>query len=267
MPILNHERVARGPVKSWLYMLHGVFGAGRNWGTIARRLTAVRPDWGVVLVDLREHGASRGFSPPHTVATAAGDIAELAAAIGSPPWAVLGHSFGGKVALQYAASAPVEPAQIWVIDSTPEAGMPAGSAWRMLGVVRGLPGPFADRESVVAAIESEGFTRPVAQWMATNLEAVESGYDWRFNIDAMDSLIRDFFATDLWPVVETVNRGAELRFVKAMDSSVISDETVLRIRAAGPSGVRLDELGGGHWLNADNPDGVVELLTSGLPPA
>lgn len=65
-------------------------------------------EWRMVLVDLRNHGRSadiEGLSPPHDMANAANDLANL---INSQGWAwpdvVLGHSMGGKVALQFAES-------------------------------------------------------------------------------------------------------------------------------------------------------------------
>ncbi|MGD8276588.1 MAG: alpha/beta hydrolase [Gemmatimonadota bacterium] len=266
MRILNHEAIGADAASSWLYVLHGIFGAGRNWGTVARRLVRTRPDWGVVLVDLREHGASRGFPPPHTVAAAAADLAPLAAETGRPVRAVLGHSFGGKVALAYAATRPPALEQVWVIDSTPAAGEPSGSAWRMLGLIRAMPSRFASRSELVEALVEEGFAPPVGQWMATNLERVDDGYRWRFDLDAVEALIRDFFRADLWPLVE--NAGPAIRIVKATESSVLSDDVAARIRRAGSGGrVRLDALVGGHWLNADNPDGLIDLLKSGLPGA
>lgn len=268
MPILNHEIVARGQPASWVYMLHGIFGAGRNWGTVARRVTRVRPEWGVVLVDLREHGGSRGFTPPHTVRSAATDLTALAADTGRVPRALLGHSFGGKVALRHAAEGPEGLEQVWVIDSTPEAGPPAGSAWRMLESIRRLPDRFASRTELIEALEREGFAGPVGQWMATNLEPRDGGFGWRFDLDAVESLILDFFRTDLWPSVERPPPGVEIRFVKAATSGVMSGETVRRIRLASTRGrVGIEEMEGGHWLNADNPDGLVDVLARGLPPA
>lgn len=268
MMILHHEVIGHSPAAGWLYVLHGVFGAGRNWGTVARSLRRVRPDWGVVLVDLREHGDSRGFPPPHTVSAAARDLADLAAATGLPPRALLGHSFGGKVALSRAAAGLAGLEQVWVIDSTPEAAPPAGSAWRMLQAVKRLPDRFASRELLIRALEADGFDPAVAQWMATNLERADGGFRWRFDVDAVESLIRDFFATDLWPVVEAPPASIEIRFVKAAASTVLSAEAVGRIHDASQRGrVRLDELPGGHWLNADNPEGLVELLQRGLPAA
>jgi len=266
MRILNHEMVGAGGSTRWLYMLHGIFGAGRNWGTIARRLVRERPDWGVVLVDLREHGSSRGFPPPHTIAAAAADLEPLAARTDRPLHAVLGHSFGGKVALAYAASRPADLEQVWVVDSTPAASEPAGSAWRMLCLIRRMPARFASRSELIDALTAGGFADRVAQWMATNLEPADDGYRWRFDLDAVEALIRDFFRTDFWATVESP--GPDIRFVKGSESSVMSDDLTARIRRARSDGtVRIDTLAGGHWLNADNPDGLIDLLRPGLPGA
>ena len=73
-------------------MLHGFLGSGRNWATIARRLVDLEEGWGGVLIDLRLHGRSTGFSPPHTVEAAAADLEGLTAELGAEPEAVLGQS-------------------------------------------------------------------------------------------------------------------------------------------------------------------------------
>src|SRR5438876_3303415 len=90
--VLSHSLVAsngRAPEKH-LVTLHGAFGAGRNWGAIARRLVEARPEWGVVLTDLRLHGDSQGFSPPHTLDAAAADVDDRVGIIGVDPMAA-GH--------------------------------------------------------------------------------------------------------------------------------------------------------------------------------
>src|SRR5690606_9416114 len=129
----------------WLYVLHGIYGTGRNWGSLARRLVESLDGWGAILVDLRLHGDSRGFAPPHTVGAAAEDLRRLEASIGLSPSAILGHSFGGKVALQRAALGGLSADQIWVADTTLETREPGGTAWRVLEIVRGLPDQFASR--------------------------------------------------------------------------------------------------------------------------
>ena len=133
-PILAHTRVVAKDAepKMWLLMLHGIYGSGRNWGTIARRLVEARPEWGVLLVDLRNHGGSRGFTGPHTLHAAAADVDRLVAHLGFHAAAVMGHSFGGKVALLYAQHhAGGGLRQVWVMDSTPAVREPEGSAWQI----------------------------------------------------------------------------------------------------------------------------------------
>lgn len=269
MPELARTRVTGGGASpaGWLHVLHGIYGAGRNWRSVARALVEPRPDLGVVLVDLRLHGGSRDFPPPHTLEACARDVQELAERDAAPISFLLGHSFGGKVALLLAADPPAALRQVWVVDCTPSAGPPRGSAVEMLRAVRRAQGPFEDRQEAIAALERAGFDRFVATWMASNLESGEGGLHWRFHPDDMEALLDDFFRTDLWHLVEDPPPGAELRFVKATDSDVMSEEDCDRIEAARRAGasVRLDRVVGGHWLNVDNPAALVDLLASELP--
>lgn len=253
----------------WLLMLHGIYGRGRNWTSLARDLTSRRADWACALLDLRLHGDSPAFSPPHTVAAAAGDVARYEQETGFHASSVLGHSFGGKVALAHAALGRDRLAQVWVIDSTPEARDPSGSAWRLLDVVRGLPPDFASRKEAAAGIEAAGYGRAVAAWMSSNLHHHDGRYSWRLDLDGAEAMLRDFFATDLWPIVDDPPGDMVLHFVKATASSVLSEEACRRIEEAGRRHGRahLHRVPGGHWLHTDNPRALEELLVSTLPSA
>lgn len=266
--LLHHERVVAGgtPPRHWLYVLHGIFGSGRNWASVARRLVQARPEWGVLLVDLREHGASEGFLPPHTVEACARDLDALARSLRVPPSAVLGHSFGGKVALAWGALSP-EMAQLWVVDSTPEARPPGGSAWQMLERLRRLPEHFRSRDELVQLLREGGIALPVARWMATNLAGEPAaGYRWRFNLEAIEELLHDFFRRDLWPVLESPPGSLQLHLVKAEGSDVLSGPALERVEGLTTGGrVFLHRVTGGHWVNADNPDALHELLEGMLP--
>jgi len=264
---LSHEVVAgAGDPGSWLYMAHGIYGAGRNWRSLARRLVDRRPEWGVVLVDLRLHGDSTAFEPPHTIAAAADDLRGLADGIGPAASALLGHSFGGKVVLRLAEFEPPDLRQVWVIDSTPSIREPAGTALDMLEAIRALPREFETREALIEALAARGFDRSVAAWMATNLVRVGAGYTWRFDLTGVASLLADFFRTDLWTVLERPPAGVEIHLVRATASNVLDTEDRSRIRSGtDPERVFLHEIEGGHWLNADNPAAIVDLLAEHLP--
>lgn len=250
-----------------LLVLHGIYGRGRNWTTISRHLTAERTDWSCLLLDLRCHGASPALEPPHTVEAAAADVGTYEDATGLHAAAVLGHSFGGKVALAHAASLRDHLRQVWVIDSTPEAREPSGSAWRLLEVVRSLPASFASRAEAAAGIAAAGYRHAVAVWFASNLEHRDGRYRWRVDFDAMEALLRSFFRTDLWALVEEPPEDTVLHFVKANASRVLSEEGCARIEAASRAHGRafLHRVEGGHWVNTENPAAILELLSRHLP--
>lgn len=262
---LNTQRVVAdgSSPDDWVAMLHGIYGAGRNWGAVARGLVQARPDRGVLLVDLRQHGDSRGFAPPHTVAAAAADLDALE--VPGRLWTVLGHSFGGKVALAHARDRE-EVGQVWVIDSTPAPREPEGGAWTMLGILRRMPERFQERDAAVDALVAEGVQRPIALWMTTNLEWTGEEYRWRLDLDEMEALLRSFFELDLWEVVESPPERLEVHVVRATESWVLDDEAAARIRGAWDTTGRvyLHEVEGGHWLNADNPQALVDLLSENL---
>jgi pimeloyl-ACP methyl ester carboxylesterase len=268
-PILSHSHVhapGRTPAR-WLLVLHGIYGSGRNWGTIARRLVERRPEWGAVLTDLRMHGGSRGFAGPHTVAASAGDVAALAGHLQGEVAAVMGHSFGGKVALTYADTAPAGLRQVWIMDSTPAVRAPEGSAWRMIEAIRSLPPEFASRAEAVQGLVAKGYDEGLGAWMAINLEPHEGRYRWRLDFDVMEEMLRDFFRADLWETVARPPEGVELHFVKASESNTLEESAAARVEAAGAATGRvfLHRLEGGHWINTDNPEGVLDLLVRNLP--
>jgi pimeloyl-ACP methyl ester carboxylesterase len=267
--VLSHTVVAsdtRAPQRR-LVVLHGAFGAGHNWRTIARTLVRQRPDWSVVLPDLRLHGGSQGFLPPHTLRNAASDIATLTQALGTRADAILGHSLGGKVALRYAADYPSGLEQLWVVDATPAPDTRfLREAQQMLRTVRALPPEFDSRADAAAALVRSGITPVVADWMTSNLEQVGLRYRWRLDFSALEELLDDASAADLWSVVADPARATPLHFIKATDSDAMSPQTLQRLRTTSTAGgIFIHELMGGHWIQADNPDGVVGLLTQHLP--
>ena len=266
-PALAVTRVASDTTPSTraLVMLHGIYGRGRNWQAIARGVVAPRPEYACWLVDLPYHGDSPPARHGDTVHGLARDLDDWLAETRNRPDVILGHSYGGKVALALAAIRQAPPLAVWVIDSTPEVKVPSGSAWDMLRLVRGLPPRFRSRDEAIAAMVAGGFSFGVAQWMATNLVRDGDAFVWRLDFERMERLLDDFFRTDLWPVIEDAHSPHTFHFLKATRSSAMSDGAVGRIRARGSSNVALHEREGGHWIHAEAPDVVTALLLEHLP--
>jgi esterase len=178
---------------------------------------------------------------------------------------VVGHSFGGKIAmLRGRHDARIE--QVWVLDSTPDAVARDSGPGDLIRLARRLPSTFESRDHAVVALGENGVVRPVALWMATNLEPADEGYRWRFDLDDMEAMLQDFYRTDLWSIIEEPRSDLVIHVVRATGSPILSADAVGRIRAAGVATGRvfLHEVSGGHWLNADNPDALVELFARHL---
>ncbi len=85
-------------------LVHGLSSNARLWDGVALRLAAL--DYPVYAVDLRSHGESERPAGGYDTATAAADLAALSTALQLPPVVAAGQSWGGNVAVAYAAAQP-----------------------------------------------------------------------------------------------------------------------------------------------------------------
>jgi lipase len=90
------------PRPAQILAVHGLTGHGRRWETLA---TGHLPEFTVLAPDLIGHGRSTWSAPWTLDANVAALAAQLDAENGDPVL-VVGHSFGGAVALQLAAARP-----------------------------------------------------------------------------------------------------------------------------------------------------------------
>jgi esterase len=252
-----------------IWFLHGILGSRSNWRTFARKVTESRPGWSATLIDLRMHGDSLGLPPPHTVAAAALDLEELAAERGHPS-AIVGHSFGGKVALAFAErrSSPTLETLV-IVDSMPgrrEEGRGSEATLEVLAMLRSLPDHFATREEFVELVVARGQSTDLARWLAMNLVTENGGFRIRLDLDAIDALLADYFATDLWHVIEDP-KGLAIDLVIAGRSSVFDRKARARALAAAETNASvhvhvIEEAS--HWVHVDAPDELLDIVTSAL---
>ena len=251
----------------WAVVLHGILGSGTNLRTFARKLALALPEWGFVLPDLRGHGDSPPGEAPYTVAACAEDVLALMETLGITPSTILGHSFGGKVALAAAQLAesrgrPVE--RVWVLDAPP--GLPdvslavSSEVAQVVLALRGLPDRYERREELVTLLTAQGFSLSLAQWMTTNLRSTGDGLRWRFDLDVISALLQDYAVTDAWPYLHDPARHAQIDVVRAERSERWSDAELARFAAA-PDDVHLHLLpDSGHWVHVDNPEGLLQMI-------
>ncbi|MCZ6805325.1 MAG: alpha/beta hydrolase [Deltaproteobacteria bacterium] len=268
--MLAHDIVKFETSKPSGYMifLHGILGTRANWRSIARRFAKARPEWGAILVDLREHGDSLGQPPPHTLKATAADILELEQALSLPVRGALGHSFGGKVALEWLAIRD-GGAEIWLIDSSPGSKATeqrSSVTAAVLTILEGLEKDWPSREAFVQSVVEAGQPEAIAQWLAMNLTRNQDGSrSFGPDLSAIRSLIEDYAKADLWPMVESPPAGSTIHAVIAGRSAMFSRADQSRMEALAQRDphvfVHVFE-DSGHWVHIDATDELVALLTS-----
>lgn len=252
---LHCEPIAGDEPARWLLLTHGIFGSGGNWRSIARKLVERRPEWGVKLVDLRGHGRSPLGDPPYTLAACAEDLCRL---VSDDVHAIAGHSFGGKVAL--AALRCSHPRQLWLLDASPsQRTPPAGSALDILDRMAGLPREWPSRDAFVAALSAAGVEPAVARWLAMNV----GGQPLTLQLDlaAMRAMLLDYFATDLWSVIDRSATASEIHVMIATRSATLSQADRERLARSAAHTHLIDA---DHWLHIEAPDQVVDTFSRHL---
>ena len=250
------------------FVLHGILGSAKNWRGFGKALNAALPGWQLVAVDHRNHGDSPPCSAPHTLGAGVDDLVELMEAEDLWPEVIVGHSYGGKVALEAARRKLPGLRQVWVLDALPGAlpDEPDGELLSVMRAIEAVPVPLARRDEVRDHLRAAGLSDAIGRWMTTNLERQGGVYRWRFNLQAAREMVLDYLHTDLWAPLETLDPAApRVELVRAMDSARWTDADARRLLAMGPrTAGRLWELeGAGHWLHVDRPEELIEMMVEG----
>lgn len=238
-------------------------------------------------MDLRNHGRSAEigcFEPPHTMENAANDLASLIKSQGwNWPDVVIGHSMGGKVALQFAQSCsrgdygqPAQlPKQLWVLDSVPgKVGRENsdGEVEKVLQTLKSLPSSIPSRKWLVDYLLEHGFSKALSEWLGCNLKKSGDEMTWTFNIDAAFQMFNSYWETDYWPLLDHPPKGTEISIVRAEKSDRWEAEVIDRLESLASK--KTNEGQGkfsyhvlpdsGHWVHVDNPNGLLQIVAPRL---
>jgi esterase len=236
-----------GPV---VIILHGLFGSSGNWRSVAQRLAT---SFEVHALDLRNHGASPWYTDMSYPAMAE-DVREYMRFRGINAACVVGHSMGGKVAIELALATPQPVSGLLVLDIAPSAYERAHD--RILeGMMAVEIRSVGSREEVdrrLAVFVPDARER---HFLLTNLRRREDGgYAWRLNLESIASTYDGLLAE----VARGRRSTLPALFMRGERSHHIGPAEVRAIMQAFPN-ARIDTVPeAGHWLGADAPDAVVE---------
>lgn len=229
-----------------LIILHGLLGSSDNWRAMSKRLAQ---HFTVYSLDLRNHGQSH-HATEMNYRVMAEDIREFIQAHGLPRAFLLGHSMGGKVAMQFAATYPDEVEKLVVVDIAPKAYPPSQKA--LLAALRALDltriGSFSDAD---IALKPEIPETALRQFLIKNLNRDETGrFRWRMGLD---EIAENY---DALTAAIAINPPFEKPacFIRGGRSDFIADEDGALIRRAFPRAKIETIEGAGHWVQSEAPE-------------
>lgn len=222
-------------------IVHGLYGSGRNWGVIAKRLSDSRH---VVAVDQRNHGASPWFDK-QSYEDMAADLAEVIEDIGGP-CDLLGHSMGGKAAMVLALTRPDLVNSLIVADIAPVAY--EHTQIQYIEAMKAVDLSRVDRRSDAAEQLRETVDNPaLVPFFLQAIDVTEKR--WLLNLD---TLAREMPKILSFPEMSESYDGRTL-FLSGAESDYVGRAHRDRIKALFPAAQFAKIPGAGHWLHAEKP--------------
>jgi esterase len=226
-------------------LLHGLFGMGDNLGLLARALSG---HFQVFSLDLPNHGRS-----PRTGSMSLDDMAvnvlEFLESEGISRADFVGHSLGGKLAMQLALNHPARVRRLVVADIAPVEY--SGNHDDVFAALRAVAIDSVQSRAEVATVLSQHLSEEgVSQFLLKSLYRNEQGgFSWRMDIDALYNCYPQLCMGYNGSGVFT---GPTL-FIKGENSSYIQTKHQSTIETLFPQYQFKMIQNTGHWLHAEKP--------------
>jgi esterase len=226
-----------------LVIAHGLYGSGRNWGIIARRLADRR---NVVAVDMRNHGDSPR-NATHSYPDMAADLAEVIGALGAPV-DLLGHSMGGKAAMQLALTQGALIRRLVVADIAPVAY--SHDQTRHVDAMAAVDlSQITSRAQADAALSARVEDPALRAFFLQSLDLKAHPPRWKLNLPVLKAEMAKIVG---WPDTQGHFDHPTL-FLTGAESHYVRPEHREAIRALFPKARFAKIPGAGHWLHAEKP--------------
>lgn len=251
---LNHKIFGDGPP---LIILHGLFGMLDNWQTLARRWAE---QYTVILVDQRNHGRSP-HTEEHTYPLMANDLMEFMGFKGIYEANIMGHSMGGKTAMQFAQYHPEMVNKLIVVDIAPKIYQ-AGHNVIFEALTRFPLQEINDRKAADAWLAKRIPEASVRQFLLKNLtrDKTTGGYRWKMNLP----VLQDHYQDVLLNIEEGDVFEEPALFIRGDRSHYVQDEDILTILDLFLN-ARVETIAdAGHWVHAEQPEILFQLVSDFL---
>jgi len=247
---LNYKFFGTGPP---LIILHGLFGMLDNWRTIARML---ENKYQCILVDLRNHGRS-----PHddemNYQVMSKDVLELMNDLHIDHTILMGHSMGGKVAMQFALTYPDRVEKLIVVDIAPKK-YPLHHNHEIEAIQSVEPAKLKNRaeaEEILTRFLSDD--KATIQFLLKNLSRLpKGGFEWKANMPVLITMYNQLMVA----IVASTTFDKPVLFIRGERSNSLKDEDWPSILSLFPHAHLITIADAGHWVHTDQPETLKEQI-------
>lgn len=247
---LNFKEFGQGDP---IIILHGLFGTLDNWQTIAKKLAETHT---VYIIDQRNHGRS-----PHAAVHDYPSMAEDLKNFMESKWIykahIIGHSMGGKTAMQFALEYPDMVDKLVVVDIAPKGytGSHHTIFDALLGLdLKNLNGRKEADEALFAKIPDSG----VRLFLMKNLtrDKESGGYRLKMNLP----VLHEYYDAILAEIEAEGSFDESALFIRGGASTHVMEGDETMIKTFFPAAIIHTIPGAGHWVHADAPEELLALL-------
>ncbi len=248
---LHYKELGEDNSKS-LIILHGLFGSSDNWLTIGRKLAE---HYRVYIIDQRNHGDSL-HDKLHTYEAMAEDLAEFITAHNIENPHIMGHSMGGKTAMQFAVTHPDLFDKLVVVDIAPKA-YPVHHDEILEGLESIDLATIKTRSDADKQLAEYVPELGVRQFLLKNLNRDSSkSYSWKINLPVISQSIEKISEGPK----EKLKTEKQVLFVGGKNSNYIKEADFTTIDSFFPNAEIEMVEGAGHWIHAEKPEAFLEIV-------
>ena len=222
-------------------IVHGLYGSGRNWGVIAKRLS---DQFFVITVDLRNHGDSPWLDT-HNYHVMADDLVEVINSLNIKP-NIIGHSMGGKAAMVLALKLPNLVRNLIIADIAPVKYEHDQSQF-IEAMQKVDLSKVEKRSDATLALSKFVEDKSLQNFFTQSLDI--KAKRWKLNLKVLRSEMSEILS---FPKIESEFSGHSL-FLKGEKSDYIKSEHRKLIKSLFTKARFATFKEAGHWLHAEKP--------------
>ena len=222
-------------------IVHGLYGSGRNWGVIAKRLS---DQFFVITIDLRNHGDSPWLDT-HNYHVMADDLVEVINSLNIKP-NIIGHSMGGKAAMVLALKRPNLVRNLIIADIAPVKYEHDQSQF-IEAMQKVDLSKVEKRSDATLALSKFVEDKSLQNFFTQSLDI--KAKRWKLNLKVLRSEMSEILS---FPKIESEFSGHSL-FLKGEKSDYIKSEHRKLIKSLFTKARFATFKEAGHWLHAEKP--------------